>query len=463
MTPAPDGVHAPVSPGSRWSGLIDLLKLAIPIAVARSGMMAMNLTDMVILGQMRPGELAFVLNAWLPVGIALGLGIGLLGGVQVLSSELIGAGRESETGRIFRRGLLHAAVLGIGLTGLVLLVSGPLFRTLDLPAETARGTTNVAAILAYGLTAHMVAMAASYYLEALRRPGLVVGVTYAAVFMNLVLDLAFVAGWWGLPTLGAQGVAWATTGSRIFMAIVFLGLIVVLSPGFRPSPKAPKKEGLRQLVVGSGGAISNVAEWGGFNATFVIATWVSLATASAYGLAVQVLGVTFMLFLGLGMATSVRVAEAYGRGDTAGVAGAGRLGWQAGLIMGVLLAALVLALREPLASGLIASHAEVDGVLVKPILISLMGLAAAVVLFDGLQAVGSMALRAQNIVWSPALIHLGAYFLVMNPVCYILAVGLGRGAQGMMEGVLLASLVAGAGQIVRLEWEAARRLSRRAA
>jgi MATE family multidrug resistance protein len=446
-----------------FAGVADLLRLAIPIAFARSGMMAMNLTDMVILGQMRPGELAFVLNAWLPVGIALGLGIGLLGGVQVLSSELVGSGRTGETGRIFRRCIVHALGLGLGLTLIVLLLSDGLFALLGFRPDVAAGTGEVARILGYGLTAHMVAMAASYYLEALRRPGLVVAVTYGAVLINLVFDLALVAGWWGLPQMGAQGVAWATTGSRVAMALVFLLLIAAVTPGFRSSPKAPAREGQRQLAVGTGGAISNVAEWGGFNATFVIATWVSLATASAYGLAVQVLGVTFMLFLGLGMATSVRVAEAHGRGDGAGVAAAGRLGWVAGLLMGLLVAGLVFVLRDPLASGLIASHAEVDGLMVKPILVSMMALAALVVMFDGLQAVGSMALRAQDIVWSPAIIHLAAYFLVMLPACYGLAIGMERGAVGMMEGVLIASLAAGVAQVVRLEREAARRGARRAA
>ena len=35
-------------------------------------------------GQYAPEELAYVLSAWLPIGVSLGFGIGILLGVQVL-------------------------------------------------------------------------------------------------------------------------------------------------------------------------------------------------------------------------------------------------------------------------------------------------------------------------------------------------------------------------------------------
>ena len=63
------------------------------IAVSRMAMMLMGLTDAIVLGQYAPEELAYVLSAWLPIGVSLGFGIGILLGVQVLTSRLLGIGR----------------------------------------------------------------------------------------------------------------------------------------------------------------------------------------------------------------------------------------------------------------------------------------------------------------------------------------------------------------------------------
>ena len=63
------------------SDVADLIRLSVPIAVSRMAMMLMGLTDAIVLGQFAPEELAFVLSAWLPIGVSLGFGIGILLGV----------------------------------------------------------------------------------------------------------------------------------------------------------------------------------------------------------------------------------------------------------------------------------------------------------------------------------------------------------------------------------------------
>ena len=55
--------------------------------------------------------------------------------------------------------------------------------------------------------------------------------------------------------------------------------------------------------------------------------------------------------------------------------------------------------------------------------------------FDGLQATASFALRAQGMVWLPSAIHLSSFFVVMIPVCYWLAIPLGRCSGGAGRGV----------------------------
>jgi MATE family multidrug resistance protein len=201
-----------------------------------------------------------------------------------------------------------------------------------------------------------------------------------------------------------------------------------------------------------------VAEWGGFNFTFVVATWISTAATTVYGMAIHVIGFCFMAFLGLGTATSVRVAEAYGRKNSDQVREASRLGVVACGFAGVALGALVWLFQSPLAAILVKADAEVADVAIRPELIPIIGFTAFVIVFDGLQNVASMALRAQNVVWPPTFIHLACYFLIMIPATWYFGLYLEKGAMGMMQGVLIASVVAGILQTLLLERKAARRL-----
>mgnify|MGYP002628501935 CR=1 FL=1 len=462
---------------ARPSDIADLMRLSVPIAISRMAMMLMGVTDAIVLGQYAPGELAYVLNAWLPMGISLGLGLGILLGVQVLTSELLGVGRERDSGRIFRRGLLWGALLGGALTLILIPTAGSFFHWIfvtiappseaagiDAPPEVvAAETASVTRILAFGLMGHMLSQACSYYLEALRRPLLVTVVMYAGVVLNLFLNLAFVGGWWGMPQMGAEGVAWATSITRWLIVIVMLILVARLTPGFRRSPAAPAGEARRQLEVGTGTAVSNVAEWGGFNITYVIATWISIAANSVYGYTVQVMGLCFMFYLGIASATSVRVAEAIGRGEAQEVRNAGRLGVVATIAMGLILAIILTLFAGPISTLLVREDAVIGGVALAPAIAALLWLAALATIFDGLQATASFALRAQGMVWLPTLIHVGSFFVVMIPVCYWLGITQGGGALGVLQGAMAGVFVAGALQVALLEWKAARPIKERAA
>ena len=455
---------------ARPKDIADLIRLSVPIAVSRMAMMLMGLTDAIVLGQYTPEELAYVLSAWLPIGVSLGFGIGILLGVQVLTSEMLGTGREAGSGRVFRRGLWWAVVMGAVLTVALVPFADPFFHWVFVtiapasdaairaatPEEVASATAAVTRILAFGLTGHMIAQACSYYLEALRRPLLVTIVMYAGVVINIFANLALVAGWWGFPQMGAEGVAWATSGTRWLIALIMLAFVAALTPGFRSAPPADAGEARRQLAVGSGTAISNIAEWGGFNVTFIIATWVSIAANAVYGYSVQVMGVCFMFYLGVATATSVRVAEAIGRGNQEEVRNAGRLGVVATLVMGVILGVLLVLFAGPISRLLVREDAIIGGVAIAPAIAALLWLAAAATVFDGLQATASFALRAQGMVWLPSAIHLGSFFAVMIPVCYWLAITLGRGATGVLEGAFVGVFVAGTAQVILLEWKAAR-------
>jgi MATE family multidrug resistance protein len=418
--------------------------------------MLMSLTDAIVLARHAPGELPLVLNAWLPNGVFMGFGLGLMMGVSVLTAELNGSGKGQETGRVFRRGLVLAVIYSIAAMLMTLLISEPLFRLVGFDGPLAAHTAVTTHVLAFGMLGHMGGTVCSFYLEALRRPNIVTAVSMSAVVVNLVSALILV------PEYGAVGVVWGTTLSRFYMMAMFLVIVWRVTPAFRKAPKGPEGEAKRQNTVGLGTGIANIAEWGGFNLTFIIATNATLAGGmlmgdTIYGLAVQVMAVVFMMYVGLGTATSVRVAERFGRGEGAGVREAARLGVVASVIMGLLIAVLIVALRDPISVVMLnGSDAASEGAKIVPILAAMMAAVAFVTIFDGLQGVASMAMRAQGVVWIPTSIHIGSYVLLMLPLCWWLALHQGHGVWGVVIGISIASVVAGLAQVLALEWVAAR-------
>ena len=462
---------------ARASEILDLLRLSGPIAILRLSWMLMGLTDAIVLGQVKgqEHELAFILNSWLPIGVTLGFGMGILLGVQVLTSELVGRGEEHLSGRIFRRGMAWALGLGVLVTLATYLAAAPLFDFLFVqinpndeisalmsPEEFAKETALITQILSLSLLGFMISTVCSYYLESLRRPLIVTITSYLGVGVNLCIDLALVLGWWGMPQMGGEGVAWATVGSRWAITFALIGFVIWLTPALKPAEPGPEDEGRRQITVGGGTAISNIAEWGGFNLTYTIAAFVSVAVNAIYGYSVQVMGFCFMFFLGIGTATSVRVAEHVGRGDWQGVKDASRLGVAATFVLGAALALLIYVFKDGLALLLVNSEASIDGTLLAPAIAAMLIYAALATTYDCLQATASMALRAQGVVWVPSAIHIASFFLLMIPLCYVMAVSMGRGVRGMMEAVTITLLVAGFLQWGLLEWKTARREKQRA-
>lgn len=437
--------------------IADLVRLAVPVAASRTTFMLMGLTDAVVLARHSPGQLPHVLNAFLPIGVAMGFGLGLSMGVQVLTAELSGAGREVETGRICRRGLVVALLYGIVSAAACIAVARPLVAGLGFDVGFADATARCTAILALGLPAHMVFNVCAFYLEALRKPAVVTLIGVVGVAANLLLDLALV------PEHGAAGVAWATTLSRYGMTAAAFGLVVRGTPFLRREGAAPRGEFVRQHGVGLGAGLANVAEWGSFNLTHAIATLANIDAGALWGLTVQMMGLVFMVFVGLGSATSVRVAERFGRGDPRGVADASRLGIAAAIVVGLFLGGVVWAGSDALAAVGLAAEGDRgsgEGARLAPLLSRLLAAAAAVTLFDGLQGVASMALRAREVVWLPTAIHVGSYALVMVPLCWWLALGegpgRGHGVWGVLVGVAVASVMAGILQTALLEREARR-------
>lgn len=416
----------------------DLLRLAVPVIVARAGIITMSSVDTLMVGRHSAQELARLGLGAVPHQTLVAGGVGLLTGTIVMTAHALGAGRREECGAVWRRSLPYAVL--VGLVFAVLCRFGPaFFRLAGQEPGLAESGGAVLAIYGYGMPAAMLYVTTVFFLEGLRRPlpGMVAMIV--ANLLNVPLNWILIEGRFGFPAMGAEGSAWATTVLRWGLAAGIVGYALCMRDartfGAWGGLAGWWRDGARARRLGYGGGASQALESSAFMMLGLIAGWVGPLALGGYAIGLNLIALPFMAAVGLASATAVRVGEAHGRGDRAGVAGAGWVGLG---VTGAVLA--VVAAFYALAPETIAAAFTRDEDLLERTA-GLIAFSSLILVADGGQAVMANALRARGDAWMPAALHFLSYFAVMVPLSGVLAIALGRGVAGLFEGILVASLV----------------------
>ncbi|NBC34061.1 MAG: MATE family efflux transporter [Alphaproteobacteria bacterium] len=427
----------------------ELMRLGLPVVVARLGVMTMALVDTVMVGRFASDELAFLSIALVPLNPMIITALGLLLGTLVLTSEVFGAGREPACGAVWRRSLGYAAA--IGAAGLVVstqgaAILGALGQSETLSAEGGR----VMLVLGLGLPANLIYLTTAFFLEGIKRPlpGMVMMV--AANLLNIALNWLLVYGQFGLPAMGAMGSAWATTILRFGLAIAVCSYVWTMADharfGIRGRIEADRPAWNRQRRIGYAAAASIGTESAAFAVLGIFAGWLGSLALAAFSIALNVVAIVFMVALGFAGATAVRVAAARGREDPHAVA---RAGWQGLAVNSAVMAAIgtLLLFAAPALAGFYTLDPDLR-ILVTP----LIAFVAFVLVADGGQAVMANALRGRGETWFPTGLHILSYVGVMAPAGWLLALPLDRGVSGLFEAILIASLVSVSLLSLRFAW-----------
>jgi len=428
----------------------ELLRLALPATASRLGLLAMAFVDTVMVGRYATAELAWLSLANRSVVMFLLIvAIGLLMGVLVATSTAYGQRDFARCGQVWRRSLPYAAAIGLGMAALTFTAPW-LMRLLAADPVVAEQSAKLVMILGLGLPAHLIFYCSTAFLEGVRRPYVPMLVLVGANLANVLLNYALIFGRLGAPELGAEGSAWATTAVRWLIAGLAVGY-VVLAPSMREFavrvPYAGRwRDWAKQRAIGYASAVSIGTEVGAFAGLAIIAEKLGALELAGQEIVFNVLGVPFMFAVGVGSATAVRVAIAHGRGDAADTALAGWTGVGAAAVPLAIAAVLVGTLPD-VVFGLHSSDPVLAAVTVPAI-----AFAAFVMLFDGQQATITMALRGLGETWWPTALQAIAYVAIMLPLSAFLALVLGRGLIGLLEGTLTASIFAVAAQNLRFWW-----------
>lgn len=410
-----------------------MLALAGPVVLAELGWMAMGLVDTLFVGRLGAEAIGAVsLGSALYFAVAI-FGIGLLLGLDTLISQAYGAGRRDEC----HGWLVQALYLCLALSPLVMiLLSGgiPWLGRLGVhPAVMAQAVPFLRA-LTWGTLPLFLYAALRRYLQGM---GLVKPVMFALVsanVINAVGDWILIYGRLGVPALGVTGSGWATTIARIYMAAVLVIYAIYhelrYKTGLRRVSLRPHLAQIgRLLAIGLPAATHVTLEVGVFATATVLAGMLDPVALAAHHIVLDISSATFMIPLGLASAGAIRVGQALGRGEPTV---AGQAGWTA-LALGVTFmagAAMVMAtLPRPLASLFTTDPAIVTTAA------TLMRVAAAFQLFDGLQGVSTGTMGGTGDTHTPMVCNLVAHWVIGLLLGYLLAFTAGYGIIGLWLGL----------------------------
>ncbi len=418
-----------------------LLRIAGPVALARLGIIGMALVDVIVVGQLAPDELPHQALGWAPTAVFLVAAIGLLQGVQVLAARSIGEGNKQGAGVVLRKGLVLSLVAGAVSAALMWLGGERLFTFFGIESELASPSTPVMLVLAFSIPLHLLYIAGTYFLEAIKKPGISTVVMWLANGVNLGLNLLWV------PEHGAIGSAWATVGARVFLAGVLLFCIYLLRDGVtfgvRKSKGAYGHGYGALLAVGAAAAVSQAVEAGAFSAMTVIAGRISADVVAGYQIVLNLMALVFMVALGLAAATAVLVSEAIGRQAPQDAARAGWTGIWLNAIGMLICAVGIFVFADPI------GRAYTADVPLAALIASLMWIAALVLLPDGTQVVTASALRSRSDNWFPTFSHILAYAGVMPVLGWWLAEHEGMGVAGLLFAIFWSSVLSAAVLLAR--------------
>ncbi len=439
-------------PAVAWRGeLRALTALALPLALTQLAQIAINTTDLVMMGRLGTDALAaggLAVNIWILPAL---FGIGVASALPPLVAEALGARRPRQVRRVVRQGLWVVAVVTVP-AALALAFSAPLLRALGQEPTIAAAAESYLRAAAPALPFAAFTMALRGFVTSFGHTRAVLAVMSAAVLLNALSNYGLMFGKFGLPRLELVG---AGISSTLVNLATFAVLAVLASRAapyrryrvfarlWRPDWAVFAAVARLGLPIG----LTLLLEVGMFSAAALLVGTLGPVPLAAHNVALQLCAIIFMVPLGLSQAATIRVALAAGRGDGAGVRRVGRLAVGLAVAVMTVPATAFVAVPDWLVRPFLDDPAG-QGRLVETA-VGLLGVAALFQIADGLQVVGGGLLRGLKDTTVPMLYAgLGYWLCGLGTAATLVTLGDG-GARGVWAGLLIGLTVTAALALTR--------------
>lgn len=410
------------------------IKLAFPIVISQLGQILVQQADIMMVGKVGTAELAaigfanaiFIFGLILIIGFSFGL------------TPAVGHIREKTNYPQLAKLLYNSFFINllIGLIILLLLfVASFFFKNMGQDQEVVQ----LSKPYFYAITLSILPLSIFYtkkqFAEGIGNTKNAMYITISGNIINIILNYILIFGKMGLPAYGILGAGIATLISRIYMAVAFY--IIFKTKGlFKPTFECLKKTLICKIEIkklfnlGFPISMQMLLEVSAFAFSNIMAGWLGVVSLAAHQVASVLSSMSFMLVIGVGSATTIRVAHQFSANNKKGLMMAANASIHIVLAFMFLMAVLFFALRKhfPLL--------YTDDYQVIKLSATLLVAVAFYQISDGLQVVMVSILRGLGDVKHAMIYSFIAYILINIPVGYLLAFSFKLGTVGLWIGFI---------------------------
>jgi multidrug resistance protein, MATE family len=426
------------------SELAETLKLAAPMALTQLGQIAMTTTDLVLIGRISDEAVAAAGLAGTIYFVSFTLGIGLMAAVAPLAAQAFGAGDPPLVRRALRTGLWAALFISLPIMAFPLR-GEQILHALGQAQSTSHLAQDYLFGLAWGVMPALWFQAIRSFMGAVNRPQPILWITLAAIPANALLAYLLIYGAFGLPRLGLFGAGVATTIVNFGTFLAGLWFVTQRKPfsDYRVMTRLWRIDWtlMRQIVIiGAPISFAFLLEYGMFSSAGLLMGLISTTALAAHQIALQVTAILFMVPFGIGMAATIRLGHAVGRGDAAAVKRAGFVAIVLGVVLSAILTLAVIVARVAIVRLFLGTTAENADATVD-LAATLLAIGATLFITDGLQGTAVGALRGLKDTRVPLLFAAISYWLIGFSAAYALAFFTPLGPLGVWIGLSLGTAV----------------------
>ena len=416
------------------------LSLATPVMIGQLGHIMVSVADTAMVGKVGVIPLAAATFAGTFIAILMLFGIG----VSYAITPMVAADEHNRPQilKYVQNAFLVNTLLGV-LIVLLLLGISPFLGAFGQEEEVAATARPYLLIAGSSLLPLMIFQTFRQFSEGKSNTLFPMIVSIGANLLNVSLNYLLIFGKLGFPEMGLNGAGWATFISRVVMSVMMIWIIRKELKGFSWTFESSLIKRLVRLGVPSG--LQYIFEVSAFAIAAIMVGWLGAEALAAHQIALNMAAVTYMAATGIAAAAQIRIANQMGLKDLLTLR-------QAGFTCFLLVAAFMTfcGMSFILFRGFLPSL-YIDNLQVQELAASLLIIAAAFQISDGLQAVGLGVLRGLTDVKVPTLVTFMAFGVIAIPLGYLLGFTMNLGVRGVWYALSIGLTIAAILHIIRFQ------------
>ena len=418
-------------------------KLAAPVMLGMLGHTFVVFIDNIMVGQLGTAELAAVSLGNSFMFIAMSIGIGFSTAITPLIAEADVSDNIKQARSTYKNGLFLCTGLGIVLF-LGIYFSKPLMYLMKQPKEVVELAIPYLDLVAFSLIPLVIFQAIKQFSDGMSMTKYPMYAALLANVINIFLNYVLIFGKFGFPEMGIVGAAYGTLVSRIVM-VFYLWFLLRYKERSAQIVKDIKFFVLDILMIkkivnlGSLSAMQMFFEVAIFTSAIWLSGLLGKNPQAANQIALNLSSMTFMVAMGLSVASMIRVGNQKGLQNFKELRRIAFSIFLLGLILATVFAILFFIFHKSLPAIYVDLDDKVnyvDNMEVISIASKLLIAAAFFQISDSIQVVVLGALRGLQDVKIPTILTFISYWVVGFPVSYFLGKEEMYGSFGIWLGLL---------------------------